>query len=728
VPSSQQTSPGTTLQPSVLLLEEYDALAVAIGSALKKFAPRHATKRVRSLAEAEKITKKFSPDLFIIDFDPAYTGLTEFLQKMRDSHPDSRVLIIAPGVSRELAAERRPFAALQFVQKPFDLPDFGATVQALLGPWKESESAHSRGTLSSLNVADIILLQCVGGRSVTIEIKGSNGYSGRIHVRDGQLIHAETEEATGTDALEEILAWPQAKIREAEKPPARKRTIKGPWAIPFFDACRKVEARPPRPIASPKETVPAKRPPKTGKKIVVVDDTEMLLIFVEDVLTTADPQLQITAALNGTSGIKEIERVTPDLILLDYSLPDINGDEVCRRLLQNEQTAGIPVLMMSGHVAEMAQAAATLKNIVATIEKPFLSEALITLVQQTLSAKPRPAKKKAIESPKKVQPLPPPVAAPPPAAAEEASFRDKELPKKGLEKPRKVEPPPIQIATVPLPAAKEPPQRDKEEPKIVERTKQAAEEILGTSSQPAATGAWPVEASKMPPRPIADTAAHRIVSKPSIPTAAPVTPELRMPPGATISAPVFATETNNVILGLFLEVVSMQLTESLRMGTIRAKPSSLTVSLHFASAALRAALPANGFQLGPVEIDKNGRIATLRLTPTLQPFTPLETRNALQIGGLAVVPANAHEHVQLMSKMNAPMRMQLLAPLELAGVELSDTFQVAQLVLKSRANTMRVTFSSKSADPEETGVPCEAAGVKLDASAQIEELLLQPIK
>jgi hypothetical protein len=72
--------------------------------------------------------------------------------------------------------------------------------------------------------------------------------------------------------------------------------------------------------------------------------------------------------------------------------------------------------------------------------------------------------------------------------------------------------------------------------------------------------------------------------------------------------------------------------------------------------------------------------------------------------------------------------MQLLADLELAGVELSNTFQVAHLVLKSSANAMRVTFSSQSVGQEETGVSCEAAGVKLDASARIEELLLQPIR
>src|SRR5439155_12349920 len=110
---------------------------------------------------------------------------------------------------------------------------------------------------------------------------------------------------------------------------------------------------------------------RVGKKIVVVVDTEMLLIFVEDILATADPKLQITTALSASEGLQEIERLIPDLVLLDYSLPDFNGDELCERLLENERTAHVPVLMMSGHVAEMNAAAARFPNIVAKIEKPF---------------------------------------------------------------------------------------------------------------------------------------------------------------------------------------------------------------------------------------------------------------------------------------------------------------------------------------------------------------------
>src|SRR5205807_2534068 len=118
-----------------------------------------------------------------------------------------------------------------------------------------------------------------------------------------------------------------------------------------------------------------------------------------------DPELLITTALSGASGVEQIRRVKPDLVLLDYSLPDFNGDEVCRRLLQNEATAKIPVLMMSGHAPEMSKAAAVLDNVVATIAKPFLSDALISLVRQTLT-EPRLPRKKSSQLRKTAEPKP----------------------------------------------------------------------------------------------------------------------------------------------------------------------------------------------------------------------------------------------------------------------------------------------------------------------------------
>ncbi|HEV3149093.1 MAG TPA: response regulator [Chthoniobacterales bacterium] len=641
MPSSLPSPAGTAPHRSVLLIEEYDALAVAIASALKKFAPRHATDVARSLAEARVLAAKSAPDLFIIDFDPNYPDLTEFLREMQGVQADARALIIAAGVPREIAAERRSFGALQFIEKPFEVADFGAAVQALLGPWRESESAISRGTLRFLSLPDVVLLQCAGGRSVAVEVKGSAGRSGAVHILDGQISHAETEGRSGVDALKEMFTWSEARMSEAERPASAPRTIHGPWAIVFLDAWRRAKT------SQQPSSLPSKETrPKTGKKIVVIDDTEMLLIFVEDVLATADPNLRITTALNGLRGIKEIERIIPDLVLLDYSLPDLTGDEVCRRLLQDERTARVPVLMMSGHVPEMAAAAACLENVVTTIAKPFLSDALVEVVERTLAAGPRPA------------------------SSSRATVA------------------PVAPTHAPAVAARE--------PKRPEESEDASESIQAIVFAPPTQ---PAESATAPPKVQA------------------------------VCAPLVSGRQNDVVLGLFLEVVSMQFTPQLRMGAVRAKPFSFTVSLHMRSAALRAMLPLKtGFQLGQTELDANGRITTLRLSPTLKPFQPAPTRNAFEIGDVAVIPAQARDRVELIPAAAATMTMQLLAQLELVGVQLSPTFQVAQLILKWCSNAVRVTFSSNGITEEKSGAAFETAAIQPDNSARIAELLLNPVR
>src|SRR5207244_6066533 len=102
VPSAAKPPGDKTRSPGILLIEEYDGLAIAIYSALKKFAPNHSTLVARSPAEANKLLKKVAAELLIIDFDPAYRGLPEFLAKMRDAYPDTKVLVTALGISPEL--------------------------------------------------------------------------------------------------------------------------------------------------------------------------------------------------------------------------------------------------------------------------------------------------------------------------------------------------------------------------------------------------------------------------------------------------------------------------------------------------------------------------------------------------------------------------------------------------------------------------------------------------
>src|SRR5207245_810886 len=239
---------------------------------------------------------------------------------------------------------------------PFELGAFGAAVHALLGPWLEQEG---RGTLGALNAIDVLLAHCAANSRVNIELR-SRTRTGEMQIAGGQVLHAATGRLKGEDALQEILNWSKLRLGETKLSGSIRRTITN-WQVIVAETLRKTATE----ISQPRRVRLETTPPVAGKTIVVV--TEMLLIFVEDILTTANPELQITTALSGSEGLREIERVIPDLMLLDYSLPDFNGDELCERLLENEQTAHVPVLLMSGHVPEMT-AAARFTNIVATIE------------------------------------------------------------------------------------------------------------------------------------------------------------------------------------------------------------------------------------------------------------------------------------------------------------------------------------------------------------------------
>jgi DNA-binding response OmpR family regulator len=691
VPASHESPAGTA--PSVLLIEEYDALAAAITSALKKFAPRHRTRVVESLGEAESAAAETQPQLFIIDFDPPHPHAIEFLNRMRTAHPDARVLAIASGTSPEFASERYGPNAIQFVEKPFELADFGAAVQALLGSWTEASSGDSRGTLRDLNLRDLVPLECVGGATVVLTIAAAGDRAGEIHFFDGHICHASAASLTGIDALVEIMRWKDARGTESERAVDSPRTIQGPWLHIFFEALRKSkpkaeEMKTPLPlVSSPEGAKPARTRAKDGKKIIVIDDTEMLLIFVEDSLSIADPNLQIITALTGAEGVRSAEMTIPDLVLLDYSLPDLRGDQVCERLLQNEATAQIPVLIMSGHVPEMMATAERYPNVVATIAKPFMSEALVQLVNETLAKRPLPAaSQKETTTGWVVTDHPVIVATPEPKPVRNGNGKkpakkgaaSKSRAKELKEKP--ISPAPAPITTTPVHPAP---------PSLV----QVTESII----------------------PVATPAPSRDIR--------PAEPALAGPPPLPSARPAKLAGSNGgaVVVGLGMEVISVQFTPRFQIGTIRARPSAATLSLTqlFAPSVAEEGWGA-GFELGPAELDSRGRIKALRVRPTRRPADSIRTQSGFNINEVKLVDGAAC--IQFTAGASAPMTMQLVAVFKVAGVELSDSFEVAQLVLQPEGSRVRIILDTQSRGA--AGTEFETVGVRLDTSGRIAEFVL----
>lgn len=669
---------GTAPSPCILLVEDYDALGIALGTALKKFAPLHTICRARTLPEALELAASARPELFVLDFDPPLEGATAFLSELKSRYAEARLLVIAATHARELAAEPGWRGAIRFIEKPFELEEFGAAVQGLIGAAGLPPAENYRGTLRDLHVVDVVQLKCLSGATAIVELAAPDGSVGAIHFLHGEICHATAPKHAGIEALHEIVRWRGGQLRELERPVDAPKTIEGEWQVLLLDAVRKAsEAEPARPRATPIPP-PVRKP--AGPKIAIIDDTEMLLRFAEEILGSSDRNFQLSTAATGEAGLQLVRAVQPDLLLLDYSLPDINGDEVCRRLLMSAETAKIPVLMMSGDITAMERVAAEFRNVVATLAKPFLSTSLIAAVEEALGRKVRPEERKSAVASPPILPATSILPAAKPGVA-------------GVSAPTLELPPAIPMPRVMLP------------------------EIA-----PARNGG---ASSRLPDPP----PALRLPLPPMpAPTAAKIE-ETPLPVLAISPAPVSANGHPDVLLTLTFDIVSMQLTPLLRMGALQLKPRPDSAGLRLPPSEGTAALALHpGFKLGSVRAGTSSMMETVRLIPATAPEPPRAAPPSFQIEGLRMVPANAHHNVQLTSAPETPLAVQLAARFQLATVELSPTFQVSALVLKARDNSVRVLLGHEPADGAvfDSAPAFEITSAAMSDTAELQLVNLKP--
>ena len=80
--------------------------------------------------------------------------------------------------------------------------------------------------------------------------------------------------------------------------------------------------------------------------ILVVDDDPGALTFLSEALE--ERAATALVARSGESALAILERLTPDLILLDAVMPGLDGFETCQRIKQNDRLADVPVIFMTG--------------------------------------------------------------------------------------------------------------------------------------------------------------------------------------------------------------------------------------------------------------------------------------------------------------------------------------------------------------------------------------------
>jgi CheY-like chemotaxis protein len=126
------------------------------------------------------------------------------------------------------------------------------------------------------------------------------------------------------------------------------------------------------------------------KRVLVVDDFDDAREMYAEYLEFAG--FQVETARNGQEAVEKAQEATPDIILMDLSLPVMDGWEATRLIKQDLRTRDIPVMALSGHVLAGSENHAKEAGADEFVAKPCLPQDLENKIRTML--KPSKAKDK----------------------------------------------------------------------------------------------------------------------------------------------------------------------------------------------------------------------------------------------------------------------------------------------------------------------------------------------
>ena len=118
------------------------------------------------------------------------------------------------------------------------------------------------------------------------------------------------------------------------------------------------------------------------KKLLIVEDNTELLELLR--LGFKQAGFSVSTAANGLEAIKKARSLSPDVILLDLILPELDGFAACEALRRSQETAAIPIIMLTGLTSEFTRFAGMESGADEYVTKPASPEQLLPRVKYWL--------------------------------------------------------------------------------------------------------------------------------------------------------------------------------------------------------------------------------------------------------------------------------------------------------------------------------------------------------
>jgi len=121
-----------------------------------------------------------------------------------------------------------------------------------------------------------------------------------------------------------------------------------------------------------------------AKKILAVDDEKHIVRLIQVNLERAG--YEVVTANDGAQALEMVAADRPDLIVLDWMMPQLNGMETLKRLKANDTTADIPVIMLTAKSQDQDVFKGWQSGVDSYLTKPFNPMELLTFVKRIFAS------------------------------------------------------------------------------------------------------------------------------------------------------------------------------------------------------------------------------------------------------------------------------------------------------------------------------------------------------
>lgn len=117
-------------------------------------------------------------------------------------------------------------------------------------------------------------------------------------------------------------------------------------------------------------------------KVIVIDDEPFILMMIEDKLKKA--KIDVTTLRESRNALEVIKKVKPELVILDWMMPELSGIDLCRMIKADPELKDIPIFMLTAKGQDSDELQSMQCGVSRYITKPFSPKSLLEMVQEII--------------------------------------------------------------------------------------------------------------------------------------------------------------------------------------------------------------------------------------------------------------------------------------------------------------------------------------------------------